>query len=232
VWTGSRVFFWGGYDKAGNPLQGGYLYDPSNDIWTAARGKDQPPGTLDATVGWSGSTFIIYGGRPNGASPTAHTYTYDPSADLWLHRHDGPSARYAALGTWDGSTLVAWSGSVLKNDGKRYLPSTDAWSSLSTVSTPVPRYAPHRATGWSARMSTAITLVVGGYGGTISAPRPLTDGALYNATTNAWTSVGPWPSGKSHLWGVGVLAGTEFVVWGGHADADSTLTTTGERFRP
>jgi len=226
------VFFWGGYDKAGKPLQGGHLYDPSNDTWSDAKGKDQPSGTLDATVGWSGSLFILYGGRPDGAGPTPHTYTYDPSADLWLHRHDGPPARYGALGTWDGSALVVWSGSVLKNDGKRYVPSSDSWLSLSAENTPTPRYAPHRTTGWSARMSTGISLMLGGYGGSTSAPVPLRDGGLYNATTNTWTAVPAWPSANSHLWGVGVLAGTEFVVWGGHADTGSTLTTTGERFRP
>ncbi len=230
-WTGSRVLFWGGFDRSGMPAQGAYLYDPANDVWTAAHTKDQPPALLHPTVGWSGTLLLTYGGRPGGSSATQNTYSYSPSSDSWRRVHDGMSARYGSLGTWDGSSLVAWSGSLLRNEGKRYLPGSDSWVSLTTTNAPTARYAAHRATGWSARVSTAVTLVVGGYGVSVTEPIPLTDGALFNATTNTWTAVSPWPSGKAHLWGVGVLAGSVFIVWGGR-DSTGALTTLGDRFRP
>jgi hypothetical protein len=61
---------------------------------------------------------------------------------------------------------------------------------------------------------------------------PLTDGAYYDSTANAWTAVGTWPSRSAHLWGVGVWAGSAFVLWGGRVGPLGALTTQGERFRP
>lgn len=231
-WTGSRVLFWGGFDRAGKPVIGAYSYDPGTDVWTTAKAKDQPPALLHPTVGWSGTLLLIYGGQPDGSSSTQHTYSYSPGSDSWRHLHDGMGARYGALGTWDGSTLLAWSGSVLKNEGKRYHPASDSWVSMATTNAPAVRFARHRATGWSTPVSAGVTLILGGEGESILQPTALTDGAIYNATTNTWTAVAPWPSRKSHVWGVGVLAGSEFVLWGGRADSTSALTNVGERIHP
>lgn len=231
-WTGSRVLFWGGFDRQGKPVQAAYSYDPVNDVWAAAHTKDQPPALLHPTVGWSGNLLLIYGGQDGSGGAQQHTYSYTPGSNSWSHLHDGMSARYGALGTWDGSSLLSWSGSVLKNEGKRYLPPNDSWVSMATTFAPTARYAPHRATGWSARVGNGVVLLLGGYGGSVVLPTALEDGALYNATTNTWTPVASWPSGATHVWGVGVLVGSEFVLWGGQADATGTLTTAGDRFHP
>jgi hypothetical protein len=60
----------------------------------------------------------------------------------------------------------------------------------------------------------------------------MTDGGIYNSTTNAWTAVAAWPSGASHLWGAGVWTGSELVLWSGRSATSSTLTTAGERYLP
>jgi hypothetical protein len=236
LWTGSRVLFFGGFDKTGKPLGGVSLYDPSNDSWSpSGGGKDQPPPVLDPTLGFSGSLLIVYGGRPNGGGgggASHDTFTYDPSANEWRKVRDGSDSRYGALGTWDGTALLAWSGSPLTADGRQYSPSSDSWTAVGTSGAPTARFAQARITGWSVRVSGTVALVAGGYGGALSNPVPLIDGALYNTTTNSWVRVPAWPSGSAHLWGAATLAGTEFVVWGGRDTSQGLLTKVGERFRP
>ena len=92
------------------------------------------------------------------------------------------------------------------------------------------RWAPNRQTGWSAAVKPGVTFLVGGMGSNGSTF--FTNGGLFNSTTNSWTTVAAWPSGYSHLYGVGVWSGTEFVVWGGRTVTGSTLTAVGERYRP
>jgi hypothetical protein len=231
-WTGSRVLFYGGADRFGNPSGALNLYDPVNDRWYAASTNSQPAARIDSTVGWSGSLLLVFGGRSgnNGGSQT--TYSYDPAQDDWQHVADGPNQRYGALGAWDGTLQPAWggTGNVLRPDGKLYDPSSDKWSNMQMAGSPSPRWAPNRQTGWSSRIKPRVSLMLGGFGGLNNAF--LTDGGIYNSTTNAWTAVAAWPSGVSHLWGVGVWTGSEFVLWGGRSGTTTTLSAAGERYLP
>jgi Galactose oxidase, central domain len=231
-WTGSRVLFFGGIDKSGSPLGGTDLYDPVNDVWSTANTNGQPTPRVDPTVGWSGSLLLVFGGRFQNNTASQSTYTYDVAANAWDNVADGPSQRSGALGVWDGTFLLTWSGTYLglKTDGRLYEPNGDRWSAMQSSGDPDPRSAPNRQTGWSARIKPRVTLMLGGFGG--STNNFLTDGGIYNSTTNAWSSVAAWPSGASHLWGVGVWTGTEFVLWGGRSGTTSALTSTGERYLP
>jgi hypothetical protein len=94
---------------------------------------------------------------------------------------------------------------------------------------PSARYLLNRQTGWSARLSSRVSLLLGGYnnGGTFQ-----TNGGIYNSTTNGWSAVTAWPSGASHLWGVGVWTGSELVLWSGRSGTTSALSAAGERYLP
>jgi hypothetical protein len=227
VWTGSRVLFWGGVSAGHQPVGGAYSYDPIADKWTAAAVAGEPVAGLDPTVGWSGSILLVYGGR-SGTTYTGRTDGYDPAKDLWTSYPVGPPARGGAFGTWDGAALVAWGGTAaqLKKDGQRF--SFAKWTNMVAQGAPAARYAVHREIGWSSRIANTTTLMVGGYDANHAA---LTDGAYYDSTANAWSAVGTWPSGSAHVWGVGVWAGSAFVLWGGRAGPLGALTTEGERFR-
>jgi hypothetical protein len=223
------VLFWGGVSAMHQPMSGAYSYDPVKDSWTAASVTGEPVAPLNPTVGWTGSTLLVYGGRSAGTSYTAHTDGYDPAKDLWTSYPVGPQARASAFGAWDGAAFVVWGGtaSTLKRDGQRF--TFARWNNIIGTGEPSARYAPHRETGWSARMADTTTLMVGGYDVNQT---PLTDGGYYDSTANVWTAVGSWPSGSAHLSGVGVWAGSEFVLWGGRVGPLGALTTEGERFRP
>jgi N-acetylneuraminic acid mutarotase len=232
-WTGTRVLYYSGYDRQGTALSAPYLYDPVNNVWSNTTNTNRPPGYSDRTVGWSGALLIAYGGRNGGAFTGINdTHTYEPPpADDWLQRQDGPTSRYGAMGTWDGTYLVAWSGmsNSIRNDGRMYNPINNTWTNMGTAGDPTYRYAIHRQTGWANRLKPRVTLLVGGFNGTNNY---LTDGGIYNSTTNAWSAVSGWPSGTSHLWGAAVWTGTEFVIWSGRLGTNSTLTAAGDRFVP
>jgi hypothetical protein len=231
-WTGSRVLFYGGVDKGGVPSPTLSVYDPVNDAWTATSSINRPTARTHPNLGFSGSLLIMYGGLMAGTGASDRTYAFDLASNTWEEVDRGPTKRYGAFGTWDGAFQVAWGGAdpALKPDGQLYPPTTDNWSSMATAGKPTSRWAPHRQTGWSVRSKPGVTLMVGGLGA--MADSFFTDGGSYNSTSNAWTSIPPWPSGSSHLWGVGVWTGTELVIWGGRAATGSLLTAVGERYRP
>lgn len=229
-WTGSRVLFYGGADRNGNVSAAVNLYDPVNDAWSVASSQAAPSARSDAVVSWSGSLLLIYGGRAGGSGGTNSTYTLDVSANAWDRGNDGPSQRYGAFGTWDGSSLLAWGGFTngIKLDGQTYDVASDKWTSMQGLGAPTARYATYRQTGWTARIKPRVSLLLGGYGATGF----LTNGATYNSTTNAWAPVSSWPSGTSHIGGVGVWSGSEFVLWSGRSATGSALTSAGERYLP
>ncbi len=231
-WTGSRVLFYGGADRFGTPSSTTRLYDPVNDVWSSTNTNNLPSGFNHPTVGWTGNLLLVYGGQPGGTGKSKEVHRFDLAANSWARRSDGPSDRYGAFGTWDGSFLVGWSGAEpnLKNDGGIFDPVGNQWDTITTSGQPTSRGAAHRQTGWSARTKPGVTRMWGGMGS--NSTTFFTTGGLYNSATDAWTLVSAWPSGASHLWGVGVWTGTEFVVWGGRTATGSTLTAAGERYRP
>ena len=56
------------------------------------------------------------------------------------------------------------------------------------------------------------------------------DGAVYNSTTNMWTSLPAWPSGHARRFPVAVWMGSEFLLWGG--ESGGVAANTGERLLP
>jgi len=232
VLAGSRVLFWGGFNRQGNPEDSGSLYDPATDSWTDMDNNNQPPELNGPDTGWSGTDFFVYGGLQTGGGETDNAWAYDAALDRWRVLPDGPSSRYGAFGAWDGSYFIAWGGRRLAGqlfaDGRRYDPVSNGWSSITTTGAPSARRASHREAGWAARVSGGNLLVLGGFG---SNPTDIKrDGTIYNSTTNAFTPVPAWPSGEQRLWAAGVWTGAEFVLWGGVNNGQPTAT--GERLRP
>jgi hypothetical protein len=232
VYTGSRVLFWGGFNFAGLPTQGAHLYDPVLNEWNAASTGSQPSATLHATVGWSGARFFVFGGL--AAKSLFDFHVYEPAGDDWTKLPNGSSERHGAFGGWDGSYFVAWGGRKEGggspqewSDGRRYNPA-GGWSTLSPApASMTARHVLHRQSGWSARISGGNLLLIGGVdaAGTI-----VKNGAIYNSTTNTWSTVPAWPSGEDRRFAIGVWAGSELVLWGGLNG--SAPSASGERFRP
>jgi hypothetical protein len=235
VLTGSGVLFWGGFTAGGNPGDHAYLFDATANTWTAANGSNDAKPVLHPTVGWSGSGFYVFGGIPSATGKASEElYVYAPGPDQWSQLASAPNHRFGAFGGWDGSFLIAWGGRrqgggppAELSDGYRY----DALNGWTTLSAPpaamTARHGLHREVGWSARIAGGRMLMLGGINGSGVVQK---DGAIYDSTTNTWSSVPAWPSGEERRFASGVWTGSEFVLWGGQNGA--TPSATGERFRP
>ncbi|MEZ4230252.1 MAG: hypothetical protein R3B89_13830 [Polyangiaceae bacterium] len=225
VWTGTRALIWGGVDAGGKEAVGAGRYEPGSDSWLGVTNSSAPKERLDWTWGWDGSGLLLAGGD------SKQLFRYQP--DSWQKLDDASRNRRGAFGGWTGAEFIFWGGrdkgNVL-NSGERYSASNH-WGDMATSGAPSVRWAPHRETGWSARVRNGELIFMGGRPSVAAGFE--TNGATYNAFTNAWTAVPSWPSGHAHSFGVGVFAGGEFVLWGGGSQAAGTSpVATGERYLP
>ena len=63
VWTGTRLFLWGGQNASASAnLPGGLAYDPRVNSWTSLRAAPLRART-DAIVAWTGKGLVVWGGE-------------------------------------------------------------------------------------------------------------------------------------------------------------------------
>lgn len=63
VWTGSKMFVWGGKDIKGNLLDDGGLYDPAINSWTPVPASTEgPTARANHSMVWSGKEALVWGG--------------------------------------------------------------------------------------------------------------------------------------------------------------------------
>jgi hypothetical protein len=106
--------------------------DP-NGIWHSISSVGAPEPYADSQGIWTGTEVIIWGGR------AASSARYDPARDSWspMSTVEAPSPRSRADVFWTGSELLVWGGNSLAgggitNNGARYDPTTDRWTSIPT----------------------------------------------------------------------------------------------------
>src|SRR5262249_22132602 len=129
-------------------------------------------------------------------------------ADIWAATAIAPFKRSDHTAVWTGTEMIVWGGAytgatMYPNTGGRYNPSTDSWTTTSTVNAPSGRQD-HVAV-W-----TGSEMIVWGGGDWVFA----TTGARYNPVTNTWiaisTSNAPPPADYTGVW-----TGSEMIVWNG-----------------
>jgi N-acetylneuraminic acid mutarotase len=214
VWTGSKMIVWGGYDGT-SYLANGSRYDPVTDTWAAISTNKAPVGRAGHTAVWTGTAMIIWGGW-DGRKDLADGARYDAASDTWapIATTNTPSARRSHSAVWTGTDMVIWGGLVTDvfsrfNDGSRYNPSTNTWTSITTVNAPAARYK-HTAVWTGSQM-----LVWGGSGDPNYGS--LNTGGRYDLVTNSWSSTwfaGMPPSKSGHT---AVWTGNEMIIWGGNS---------------
>ncbi len=175
---GERVFVWELLSRRGA------IFDVRTRTWTpvpdagAPRFVQRAVGMTDAWFVWSlGGT-----GEHNSAS------VLSPDAARWREllpplRQD---ARNSSAITWTGTQVLVWGGTEAsfstqppRNDGYRYSPSDDQWSSVENAGAPSPR--------WGAELfwTGLEALVWGGNNGS----RQLWDGGLYDPVDDRWRAL-------------------------------------------
>jgi len=242
IGVGSSLFsaFWGGWGANSAVLSGTERFDWSNTTWTAATSTTySDPGVLAHTAwAFTGQYLYLYGGQVNSTTETSAAYSYNLLTNTWRSLAStsstlAPSARWGALGVWDGNSFYVWAGrddSSAKSDGAAW--SSGTWKSMTSTGAPTARWAPSRQTGWAFARGSGDLVFIGGLD---ALGNYFNDGARYveNSTTagaGTWTSIPKWPSGENHQWGVAAYVGGALIVWGGHNG--TAATATGERWAP
>jgi hypothetical protein len=242
VWTGSKMFVWGG--KGGGVLATGGLYDPATNTWTATSTTDAPPGAYDATAVWDDvdHVVIVWGGVGAGGTLLSSGGRYDPATDTWQPTSPFPFAgRANHTAVWakglSGFTtttagMIVWGGTVavdptnypigLAGDGALYDPAQDAWFPIPAGQTNGPSARAFHVATWDSGSRMIV------FGGNIGASPPDDAGATVSPVDNGTFIFTPSPAGGA--WTAGVIpvlsarqqasaawdpASTTTLVWGG-----------------
>jgi N-acetylneuraminic acid mutarotase len=136
---------------------------------------------------------------------------------------NAPGPRTGHTAVWTGTEMIVWGGfnaATWLNNGGRYNPATNSWTSISLVQAPVGRTV-HSAVWTGSEM-----IIWGGFNGD-----SLNSGGRYKPGTDTWvnTNLVNAPSDRgSHT---AVWTGSEMIVWGGFQHQVGT-SNTGSRYNP
>ena len=225
VWTGTEMIVWGGHNNAAiGYINSGGKYNPALDSWTpTSTSVNTPSARGNHTAVWTGSEMVIWGGFI-GASVLNTGAIYNPATDVWRTQNTSnqPTARFRHTATWTGTQMMIWgganaNGTTLYDTGAQFNPSTNIWTTTSTLNAPDPRY--NHSANLSQSTNGTEVIIWGGVGTLFT---PVNSGARYNTTSNQWipTSTGAnvptprhshsavwaWTTDKTLIWGG--LAGT------------------------
>ncbi len=226
VWTGTEMIVWGGGSNSGG------RYNPVTDSWTpTSRQLGVPaPRSLHTAV-WTGDRMIIWGGW-DGTTAFKTGAQYNPSSDTWSsisYNSPCPSARKNHTAVWSGTEMIIWAGvngsDTLLNDGARYNPTTNTWTTLSTIA-PCPD-----AREYATAVFINGEMIV--WGGDGTGDVPLNTGGRYSPATDTWTATsttGDCPAARRFHTAIEGGSGT-MLVWGGEGSLGSILNT-GAKYVP
>ena len=246
VWTGSEMIVWGGggFGVSIPGIAGGGRYNPAGNHWTifATVGTPGAPATrYDHTAVWTGTEMIVWGGY-NGNNLNDGS-RYNPATDSWspVATAGAPSARYMHTAVWTGTEMIIWGGydggynggfilnlgnGTCLNDGARYNPAGNNWTTVTTADAPEGRVN-HTAV-W-----TGTEMIV--WGGRNVGAIPLNDGGCYNPADNLWTPVTTNGAAVARYSHTAVWTGSEMIIWAGLGignDNNASYQPTGGRFNP
>lgn len=184
IWTGTEMIVWGGYGGGGS-LGDGAAYNPVSNSWTTLPTLNAPQARSDHKAVWTGSKMIIWGGVDFSTYLNSGA-VYNPVAGTWtpVSTTGAPSGRSWFSNVWTGTEMIVWGGqwfngtsNVPFNDGARYNPTTDTWTTVSASPLTARSAA---ATAWNGSKM----FVWGGWDTNSTA---YTDGALYDPVADTWT---------------------------------------------
>jgi N-acetylneuraminic acid mutarotase len=223
VWTGTEMLVYGGY---GTSCSGSYcadaaLYDPVANSW---RTMPAAPivGRYQSAMVWNGTKAVVFGGYGSGCSGSycADGAVLDPSGlGTWsaLKATAPLDGRYLLLGVANGTQATFWGGygtyvspSYYKNTGASYDDTAGTWKSFTPpIDLVLPNSKRREPVGWWAGGK---LYVWGGYDGST-----LGTGAIYDPTTDSWTSMPTTNAPTPRYQTTAVWTGAEAIIWGGYS---------------
>ncbi|MCB9575915.1 MAG: hypothetical protein H6717_02645 [Polyangiaceae bacterium] len=215
---GMSWVIWGG-DIATGPVANGARYDAETDSWQAI--PDAPfVNSYAGDVSLSDGRTLSWGGQTDGNTIAAGV-TLNAAATEWTTLPSGnappvlysPLVEYAPL----NNSLLVWGNEPL-NDGRRFDIPSSSWQAMSTDGSPFAHSGAAAVAGVTADRE---RLVV--FGG-VSLEGKLSDGGIYDVTTDSWSALPSGACAPPGLQGASMTAvdtaeGSFIVIWGGVDDA-------------
>lgn len=231
VWTGSEMIVWGGLGRT--YLNTGGRYDPATDSWSQISTINAPAGRRRHAAVWTGTEMIVWGGVTTINNDKTNTGgRYDPATDRWMPTSliNAPQHLTGSSVVWAGRFMIVWGGiisqagsNIATNQGHRYDPFNDRWSTTSTTGAPEPRV------GHSAVCNGTEMIIWGGQNRYYN-PTSLNSGGRYDPIDDSWEPMSTIDAPPGRISHSAVWSGGEMIVWGG--EADGIETNTGGRYDP
>lgn len=238
VWTGSKMFVYGGVNATSSYVQDGAIYDPETDTWGTVSTSNLFPKwnstynshNLNSTfMIWTGSKVFLSGGGYDGTGSKFDGF-YDPSTDSWSYTDKiVGSPPYSGM-VWTGKHAVRVSTQPFFLDplNSAYDPALDEFTYIAD---PIQKYQT-RSLVWTGQ--DIITCFGYWYGATNADCERLDleglDHRLANMATDTWTSVSTTSAPTGRTGATSIWTGTHMIVWGG---SDGTnLLNTGAKYDP
>jgi N-acetylneuraminic acid mutarotase len=221
-----KVYVFGGYDTTSfSALSANQIYDTSANTWST--GAAMPTARWSpGVVSVNGLIYAIGGGTSINLNTGAETYSatveiYNPSSNTWSTGPSLPQSVPSSAAVVNGTIyVIAGSGVPVYS----FNPSTD--TSWSTKSLPPAGVGPSGVAGDSSGLVYAV-------GGTDNFGNRTGEMAVYNTTTDSWTTAGSMPilNGMGVVVSMGVIDAAGIVyVYGGLGIGNSSPTASVQSF--
>ena len=161
---------------------------------------------------WTGNNFYLYGGYDQNSNYYNDFWKFSPTTNSWT-QINLPSNFFERLGCelhWNGTEII-FSGGFYNTTPyqsliEKYNPNTNVWSTFNTTNIPSDRY-------WhSSLLGQGKLFIWGGTANSATGWSPSSDGAIYDFSTNLWTTLPSSPLTASSNF-ISFWSGTEFVIF-------------------
>jgi N-acetylneuraminic acid mutarotase len=222
---GGKVYAFGGQNSSGGGTlhsSNGQIYDPAQNLWSAAGGMSFPRYTHTTTTLSDGTLLTAGGTGTKGSTATAEIF--DPVAGAWSLPGSmiSPRAQHAASLLGNGTVLVTggFGGSILTS-AEIYTPPTRTWTATAAM-------AVARIEHTSTTLADGRVLVAGGRS-TVSSTPVNASAAIYDPATSSWIAVPDMSTARYGHQAI-LLANGKVLVSGGRNG--NTFINTAEIFDP
>jgi N-acetylneuraminic acid mutarotase len=143
VWTGDRMIVFGGSNGT-TIWNDGASYYPAFDFWAPLPAQNAPAARMRHSAVLTGNEMIVWGGMGENITKRSDGARFDLQTNTWHSLPpSGLSTRDFAAATWSGREMLLWGGSPetgAAGDGARYNPDFQAWTPMTRVGAPSPRF--------------------------------------------------------------------------------------------
>lgn len=158
----------------------------------------------------AGGGYIYTYGTDNGSPFESIITRYNPLTNTWQRLNNLPAGLLTPKDRptfiWTGTELLIWGGNGA-NDGYRYNPNTNIWTTMSNTNVPVAR-------NFYLACFSGTELIIWG-GNDVNTNAALSTGSRYNLASNTWTAMTN-TNAPAFLYGANcIIDGTAMYVYGG-----------------